>query len=228
MINNAIRENSITLGVFGLITAILLATTYTLTADKIAAAERRVATRALLQILPADSHANDLLLDTVAISELYWPLLGLKNGGDIHIARNNNGTAIAVIAPAIAPDGYSGPIKLLVGIFADGSIAGVRAISHNETPGLGDKVDVKKSNWILTFNNKSLLNPSASAWKVKKDGGEFDQFTGATITPRAVVKQVAAVLNYFAADKAHLFKAAEKTATPVISPTAAVEVTAHE
>jgi len=211
MIRDAIRQNAITLGLFGFITAILLAATFTLTKDDIVAAERRVAERALLEILPSTSHHNDLLLDTLIIPEQYWATLGLKDGGEIHIARDVSGQPMAAIMPAIAPDGYNGAIKLLVGIFADGNIAGVRVVKHNETPGLGDKVDLKKNDWILEFNNKSLSNPARSEWTVKKDGGAFDQFTGATITPRAVVKQVAATLNYFNEDQQRLFKAALKT-----------------
>jgi len=99
--------------------------------------------------------------------------------------------------PTVAPDGYSGDIKLIVGINLDGTIAGVRALSHKETPGLGDKVDLRKSNWILNFNGRSLLQPSIEQWAVKKDGGTFDQFTGATITPRAVVKSVKKALLFF-------------------------------
>ena len=93
----------------------------------------------------------------------------------------------------------SGKINLIIGINRDGSLAGVRVLSHNETPGLGDKVDLKKSQWILGFNGKSLQNPTENLWTVKKDGGEFDQFTGATITPRAVVQQVRRTLEFFRA-----------------------------
>jgi electron transport complex protein RnfG len=221
MIKDAIRKNSITLGLFGGITAVLLATTFTFTKDNIIAAERRMAEKALLEILPASSHHNDLLLDIQKIPEQYWPTLGLKQGGDVHIARNANGQPIAAIIPATAPDGYNGAIKLMIGVLSDGTVAGVRVVNHTETPGLGDKIDVKKSDWILGFDNKSLRNPQTDQWKVKKDGGAFDQFTGATITPRAVVKQVAATLAYFNQDQARLFKAALKN--PV-----AVEVNNHE
>ena len=103
-----------------------------------------------------------------------------------------------MILPVVAPEGYSGRIDLLVGIYADGSVAGVRAVSHRETPGLGDKVEIGKSQWVLEFNGKSLSMPVPENWAVKKDGGNFDQFTGATITPRAVVKAVYQSLEYFA------------------------------
>jgi len=200
MLGTSISTNSLLLGVFALVTAAILAGTQAGTADRIAAAEREAAQKALLEIVPLERHNNDLLVDTLAIDSQYWPALGLKNGGDIHVARDN-GEAVAAIIPAVAPDGYSGDIKLIIGINADGSLAGVRALTHNETPGLGDKVELKKSDWILGFNGKSLINPEAKSWAVKKDGGEFDQFTGATITPRAIVNQVKRTLEFFAQAK---------------------------
>lgn len=193
----SISKNSALLGLFALVTAAILAGTNAGTADRIAAAERAAAQKALLEIVPLERHNNDLLVDIIAIDEQYWPALGLKNGGDINIARDN-GQAIAAIIPAVAPDGYSGDIKLIVGVNRNGTLAGVRALTHNETPGLGDKVDLKKSAWILGFNGKSLTAPTLERWAVTKDGGEFDQFTGATITPRAVVNQVKRVLQYYA------------------------------
>ncbi|WP_439135818.1 electron transport complex subunit RsxG [Pseudomaricurvus sp.] len=197
MLGLSISKNSLLLGLFALITAAILAGTQAGTRDRIAAAEREAAQKALLEIVPLERHNNDLLVDTVDIDPQYWPLLGLKNGGEVNIARDHD-TPVAAIIPAVAPDGYSGDIKLIIGVNADGSVAGVRILAHNETPGLGDKVDLKKSDWVLGFNGKSLSNPAVDQWAVKKDGGEFDQFTGATITPRAVVKQVKKALQYFA------------------------------
>jgi len=194
----SITRNSLLLGLFALVTAGLLAGTFEGTKERVAAAERAAAQKALLQIVPLERHNNDLLLDTVPIPKKYWESLGLDRSGDINIARED-GRAIAVIIPSIAPDGYSGKINLIIGINRDGSLAGVRVLSHNETPGLGDKVDLKKSQWILGFNGKSLQNPTENLWTVKKDGGEFDQFTGATITPRAVVQQVRRTLEFFRA-----------------------------
>ena len=101
----------------------------------------------------------------------------------------------------IAPDGYAGAIKLLVGIRANGTLAGVRVISHKETPGLGDGIETKRSNWILGFNDTSLDKPDLHGWQVKRDGGQFDQLTGATITPRAIVKAVHQSLVYFKHNK---------------------------
>jgi electron transport complex protein RnfG len=170
------------------------------------AAERRAAEKALFDIIPAERIDNDLLLDTIAIPELSWAELGLKDGGNIHVARRHQ-EVIAVIIPTVAADGYSGDIRMIAGVNSDGSVAGVRVLKHIETPGLGDKVDIKKSNWIKSFDNKSLVQPKRDDWKVKKDGGEFDQFTGATITPRAVVQQVRKVLEYVERNQTLLFGA---------------------
>ncbi|MFT6388077.1 MAG: electron transport complex protein RnfG [Cellvibrionaceae bacterium] len=201
----SMSKNSILLLLFAIVTAGILASTYEGTKEAIATAERKAAEKALLEIVPADRIDNDLLLDTIPVPESAWQQLGLNQASDIHIARSKN-KVVAVILPIIAPDGYSGAIKMIAGINSDGSIAGVRVLSHNETPGLGDKVDIKKSNWITSFDKKSLINPVADLWKVKKDGGTFDQFTGATITPRAVVKQIKLALEFVNNNPKLLFK----------------------
>lgn len=202
----SMSKNSILLFLFALLTAGILAVTYEGTKETIAIAERKAAEKALFDIIPPEQIDNDLLLDIVTIPESSWPELGLKNGGDIHIARKNQ-KIIAVIIPTVAPDGYSGDIKMIAGVNRDGSIAGVRVLTHIETPGLGDKVDIKKSAWIRSFENKSLSKPAINKWKVKKDGGEFDQFTGATITPRAVVQQIRKVLEFVVRSQNLLFEA---------------------
>ena len=134
------------------------------------------------------------------------PLLGARQPMPAYVAMKN-GQPSAVILQAIAPDGYSGAIQLLVGVQADGRVAGVRVVAHRETPGLGDKIELAKSPWIRSFENRSLSDPEASGWAVKKDRGEFDQFAGATITPRAVVGAVHRALQYFAAHKQELLAA---------------------
>jgi electron transport complex protein RnfG len=113
---------------------------------------------------------------------------------------------VGVILPATARDGYSGDIELLVGVTADGEIAGARVVSHKETPGLGDGIDTKKSPWIMSFDGTSLVSPSQPDWGVKKDGGAFDQFTGATVTPRAVVAAIRRTLEYQALHRDRLFE----------------------
>lgn len=208
MLTRSIIDNSIALGVFALITAALLAGTYLATRDRIDAAERALAQRALQEVVPQERHDNDLLLDTVAVPSEYLATLGVPAGAEVHIARQA-GQPVAVIVPSAAPDGYSGAIHLIIGINVDGTVAGVRVVDHRETPGLGDKIELKVSDWILSFDGKSLHNPGPRGWGVRKDGGDFDQFTGATITPRAVVRQVHRTLQYFAEDRERLMQQAE-------------------
>jgi|TARA_B110000259_G_scaffold57041_1_gene67365 electron transport complex protein RnfG len=211
MIMKSMGFNSIVLALFALVTSLILATTNELTYERIEQSEREAAQRALLEIIPLERHDNDMLMDVQPVPEQYWATLGLKKGGNIHIARDQ-GQPVAAIIPAVTPDGYSGAISMIIGINFNGSIAGVRVVEHRETPGLGDKVDLKKSDWILSFNGKSLVNPQSSGWNVKKEGGDYDQFTGATITPRAVVKQVLKTLQYFEDDRERLLQIAAANA----------------
>jgi electron transport complex protein RnfG len=204
VLGSSISKNSILLGLFALTAAGMLAGVNEGTKERIEQEVRAAQQRALYEIVPQDQIDNDLLMDTQAIPVEAWDALGLPRGGVVHVARQD-GEIVALIIPAVAPDGYSGEISMIVGVNSDGTIAGVRVLSHKETPGLGDKLELNKSNWVLGFNNQSLQNPEASRWKVKKDGGEFDQFTGATITPRAVVHQVKRVLEFVAAHEAELF-----------------------
>ena len=195
MFGRSMGKNSLLLSLFALVTAGVLAATYQLTREQIAESERAAAEKALLEIIPEERHDNNLLADTRPVPAGALGTLGLDAEAEVHLARLN-GEIQAAIIPAVAPDGYSGDIRLIVGVNRNGSIAGVRILTHNETPGLGDKVELKKSDWILGFNGKSLEQPQLEDWRVKKDGGTFDQFTGATITPRAVVKQVRKVLLF--------------------------------
>ncbi|MDA9008082.1 electron transport complex subunit RsxG [Porticoccaceae bacterium] len=206
MIFQSMGKNSLLLALFALITALILASTDRVTEDRIAESERLAAQKALFEIVPLARHDNDLLVDLQPIPEQYWLALGLDNGGDVHIARLDD-QPVAAIVPSITTDGYSGDIAMIVGINFDGTVAGVRVVDHKETPGLGDKVELRKSDWILSFNGKSLSNPEISKWNVKKDRGDFDQFTGATITPKAVIHQIAKTLEYFEKDRERLLSA---------------------
>ncbi len=209
MLGKSISKNSLTLAAFALVTAGTLALTNLGTQERIASAERAAQQRALYEIVPLSEHDNDLLSDTLEVPQSAWASLGLTNSErKIHRARKS-GTTIALIIPATAPDGYSGNIDMIVGVRRDGSVAGVRITLHKETPGLGDKIELKKHQWILSFNDKSLQIPVLEEWKVKKDGGVFDQFAGATITPRAVVNQVRRVLEFVAANQHNLFNDAD-------------------
>ena len=209
LLRQSITRNSILLGIFAVFTALLLAGTYLLTKDRIAEAQRRAEEKALLEIIPRERHDNSMLDATLPVGPESKGL-GLRQGKRIYLARQGERTVAAII-PVTAPDGYSGDIDLVIGINADGTISGVRALSHKETPGLGDKVDLKKSDWILGFNGRSLDNPGLQGWAVKKDKGVFDQFTGATITPRAVVAATHRALQYADANSAILFAKPGKT-----------------
>lgn len=189
---------------FAISGAALVGVTFIQTEDDIIYNEKLTLLRKLNNIIPAASYDNDLLLDTIVIEAN--SLLGTKETSLAYRARKNKQN-IAVVYSSIAPNGYNGPIHLLVGVRADGKLAGVRVVKHRETPGLGDVVSLTHSDWILSFDNRSLSEPDEKGWKVKRDGGIFDQFTGATITPRAVVKAIHNALLYFDQNQDSLFKA---------------------
>jgi electron transport complex protein RnfG len=203
MLGQSITRNSLLLGLFAVCTTALIAGTFLLTKERIAEQKRLAEEKALLEIVPRSRHDNAMLDDTLAL-DAASPGLGLGEDRQAYVARND-GEVVAVIIPAVAPDGYTGDIELIVGVNRDGTVAGVRALAHRETPGLGDKVDIKKSNWVRGFEGKSLDNPRPERWAVKKDKGEFDQFTGATITPRAVVAATLRVLQFAEANRSSLF-----------------------
>ncbi|MEJ2531290.1 MAG: electron transport complex subunit RsxG [Halioglobus sp.] len=207
MLRQSITRNSVLLAAFAVCTALLLTGTYLLTDDRIAWQIRQAEEKALLEIVPKSRHDNSMLDDTLPVGPGAEGL-GLRQEKNIHLARRD-GEVVAAIIPVTARDGYSGDIELIVGVNADGSIAGVRALSHKETPGLGDKVSLKKSDWILEFNGRSLENPLPARWAVKKDRGVFDQFTGATITPRAVVAATLRALQYASDHRQALFGGAD-------------------
>ncbi|MDP5071513.1 MAG: electron transport complex subunit RsxG [Congregibacter sp.] len=213
-LRQAVTRNSLLLAGFAVLTALLVASTFLGTKDRISAAQRAAEEKALLQIIPRDRHDNAMLDDRLTAPS-NDPLLQLPQEKSIYIARSE-GKATAALIPAVAPDGYSGAIELIVGVNRDGSVAGVRVLAHRETPGLGDAVDHRKSDWIDGFNGRSLTNPIAQRWTVRKDGGDFDQFTGATITPRAVVQATARVLQYAQDNHSTLFGVpdADKELTP--------------
>lgn len=199
----AIRRNAIGLALFAMVTAGAIAVTQALTKERIARNVLAAEAKALNLIVPKGHYDNDLLTDTIQLDDRFnLSLLGpIDEHAQAHVARRD-GKVSSVILPVTAPDGYTTHIRLLVGIDANGQIVGVRTVEHKETPGLGDKVDHRKSDWILSFNHTSLSQDIH--WAVKKDGGDFDQFTGATITPRAVVAAVERALQFFQQHQASL------------------------
>lgn len=182
----AIWRAGMTLGFFALVGVVLLVAVQWLTKDQIAENARQMKLQRLHEIVLAADYDNDLL---ASAQSLDLGVEGLANNAKKYTA-SKAGQSLAEIYEVTSLQGYSGPISLVIGVNADNTLRGVRVISHKETPGLGDKIETNKAGWILQFAGKSLNDPDISRWKVRKDGGDFDQFTGATITPRAVVNAV--------------------------------------
>ncbi len=199
---SGIWRAALVLTVFAVFGALLVAYTHHGTRDRIAQNERAFLLRSLNVIVPESRYDNDFFNDVIHVTDEEF----LGTGEPIAIYRaTNGGRPVAAILTPVAPNGYGGPIRLMVGINHNGDLAGVRVVSHKETPGLGDDIDVAQSDWIKQFTGLSLQNPVTAKWAVKRDGGDFDQFTGATITPRAVVKAVHNALIYFGAHRDELF-----------------------
>ena len=157
--------------------------------------------KSLEEVVPGTLHDNDMLQDTLTIPSADFNIGA--NQTTVYLAKKS-GKVTAVCFKFTAPDGYSGAINMIMGVDRDGNILGVRALSHKETPGLGDKIEVAKSDWILSFAGRSLENLTQAQWAVEKDGGVFDQFAGATITPRKSVQATYRGLQLFKAHQAQL------------------------
>jgi electron transport complex protein RnfG len=206
MFSNAIFKNAlktaITMLAFAFVGTSLLAYVFDITRAPIEASEKEARLALFKEILPVNVYDNDLLKEVVDIGPN--DLLGNRVSTIANIAKYNHKTA-GVILEAIAHDGYSGDIKLLIAIRADGSISGVRVLAHKETPGLGDYIDIAHGKWIKLFDDESVNKTPPTNWQVKKDGGKFDYMVGATITPRAVVKAVLKALQFYEMNKQALF-----------------------
>jgi electron transport complex protein RnfG len=209
---NALRTGMI-LFVFSLVATTLLVFTFARTHPTIERSQQAEKLALLSQVLPPALYDNDLLASKQSIPP--DELLGTHQPTSMWIARRD-GAVTAVVLEAIAPDGYSGDIHLVIGIDTNGTITGVRVTAHRETPGLGDYIDHSKSPWIEQFAGKSLLLPEDKYWKVAKDGGRFDSRAGATITPRAVVKAVKDALEYFARHRAAFVAPIRGQAPPTV------------
>lgn len=189
----AISKNSKILALFAVVCTAVVSIVFELTKDTIKEQEQLQLLTTLHSIISPDRHDNDIAKDCVNTNN---EAFGTKEVHKAYIARAN-GKVIAVALTTVAPDGYNGNIELIVAVNADESISGVRVLKHQETPGLGDRVETRKSDWVLGFNSKKVIDEEDSRWAVAKDGGMFDQFTGATITPRAVVKAIKKTVYYF-------------------------------
>ena len=186
---------------FALIASVLLGVTNCSTEGTIQRRLDEDLKKSLEEVVPAALYDNDMLQDTMNIPSAEYNIGA--NETTVYIAKKS-GQVTAVCFKFTAPDGYSGAINMIMGIDRDGNILGVRVLSHKETPGLGDKIEVAKSDWILNFVGRSLDNLAPAKWAVKKDGGEFDQFAGATITPRKSVQAIYRGLQLFKAHQAQL------------------------
>ena len=197
-----ISTTAVAMIIFSLAASTALSISYFITKSPIDESDAKAKRIFLNQVIPADLYDNNLVKDIISIEPS--PLLGNKKNIDVYRAKKNN-RVIAVIIESVAPDGYSGEIKTLVGIDHEDKILGVRVIAHKETPGLGDYIEIDKSQWIKNFDLKSLDKVSEKQWTVKKDGGDFDYISGATITPRAVIKSTYQCLLYVKENKKRLF-----------------------
>lgn len=196
-----IMISGLLLGGFGVLGASMVGVSHEATAERIARNEREALLHQLRIMIPADRVDNDMLTDTIDVTAPQQ--LGSETTR-VYRGRKDGQPVAAVLSPVVT-QGYSGPIQLIVAIHADGRLAGTRVLTHRETPGLGDKIEVERSLWILDFAGRSLADPPPARWKVKRDGGVFDQFTGATITPRAVVRGVKSALEYYAEHREQVF-----------------------
>jgi electron transport complex protein RnfG len=185
------------LGGFAMVAAAMLVMGDIATLDAIAEREAEDLLASLSQVIPPELHDNDLLANTLTIGQ------PAAHGGDapLTVYRALEGLSVTAVAYEVVGQGYGGPIRVLLGVDTDGRILGARVLAHAETPGLGDKIEVARDDWILSFNGRSLADPEPARWAVEKDGGVFDQFSGATITPRGVVRAIKGGLELFEANR---------------------------
>lgn len=198
----AIQSNSLKLAVFAITCTLVVSLVFKGTDERIKKQEEQQLLQSLYEITDKNSFDNDIYDACILVTDAEY--LGSEEPQDVYIGRKGNKPTSASIHTT-APDGYSGKIELLISINQDHKINGVRVLKHQETPGLGDKIELKKDDWILSFNGRELSEENEQTWAVKKDGGQFDQFTGATITPRAVVKAVKNTLAYHQKNASQLY-----------------------
>jgi len=201
-LNNPMIKNGLLLALFALLCTGLVAVVNQQTFDEIKLQQQKELMGILHQLIPDEIHDNELTAQCTLLQNK--EALGTEDAMPAYIATAA-GRPVAIAVEAIAPDGYNGNIKLIVGINTQGEVLGVRTLSHQETPGLGDKIELRKSDWVTKFVGKVLTSEDDKQWLVQKDGGDFDQFTGATITPRAYVKAVKRAVWYFTQHQAEIF-----------------------
>lgn len=200
----SIQKNGLALAGYAAICTLLVAVVDHLTEDKIAEQQQKVLLQTLNTVLPSDRYDNDLTSNCIFVADKAH--LGTEKSRQLFRAYKD-GEPQAAIIETTAPDGYSGSIQLMVALDINGIVTGVQVLQHKETPGLGDKIEARKSDWLKSFIGKKVLGSDDKRWAVKKDDGMFDQFTGATITPRAVVKSVKNTALYFEQQRSQIFSA---------------------
>ncbi len=198
---NNTATNGMKLGVFTLIALLLLITTNALTREHVSRIQQALLLKSLSVLLPAGPYDASPLTSKRLITAT---ALGPTNGIPLYTVYRNKRPLGAVLS-ITAPDGYNGDINLLLGVDYQGSIIGVRVTAHTETPGLGDDLELKRSNWITLFNGQSLNTTTSNDWQVKKQGGQFDGFTGATVTPNAVITAVYRALQWYEENRSVVF-----------------------
>jgi electron transport complex protein RnfG len=191
-----IGYQAVLLGGFSTLATALLVAGNLATKDAILERQKEDLLDSLAQVVPDQRYDNDLLAHPLEITD--------EKGKPVTIYRGTVGSQVNALAWEISGQGYAGEIRLILGLDAEGQVLGVRVLSHAETPGLGDKIEVAKDPWILGFNGLSLGDPPEGEWAVKKDGGRFDQFSGATITPRGVVQAIKDGLAFFQSHRTEL------------------------
>jgi len=201
-VSGGVIKGGVTLAAMAAICTLLVAATYQLTADRIAANEKAWLERSLEPAL-----SGVFFEGSVTESKLVVPPPHGLPGNDTAIVYRvfAEGAPVAALFAVTARDGYAGPIRILVGVGIDGAVTGIRIVDHRETPGLGDRIDQSRSDWVYQFDGHSLGNPVAANWLLEVDGGEFDQLTGASVTPRAVIKAIRDTLIYFDAHRDEIF-----------------------
>ncbi|MCG9696579.1 electron transport complex subunit RsxG [Shewanella sp. Isolate11] len=197
----SIIKNGSLLALFALCCTALVAVVNHFTAERIKQQQELELMRTLHQIIPDELHDNALIEHCILIHN--QAALGIDQPLPAYVATQGQ-QPVAIAIETVAPNGYNGQIRLIIAIDVQGTVLGVRTLAHNETPGLGDKIDLRKSAWVTGFNQQQIVDNSDSRWAVKKDGGDFDQFTGATITPRAYVGAVKRTLLFFKANQTEL------------------------
>lgn len=202
-----ISKNGLILAGFALVISAIVAMTHQGTKERIADQETKQLLRILDQVITLGSYDNELYKHCVDTNSQQF--LGSSHDQRAFVALKGK-VPVAIAIETIAPNGYNGNINLIVGLTANGTVSGVRTLAHQETPGLGDKIEIVKDNWITSFYGKTLESHKDKRWQVKKDGGQFDQFTGATITPRAVVQAVKNTIIYFERNKEQLFSSSAR------------------